>query len=191
MESHPLGRAEWIKFLGLFTGREKEAEEIFTALEKRYLSLAALSNNVKYRPTVVRGTPFSGRWYVAGGKSYVGTFLHDAGADYIFKETQFTGSRPMDIELVYERGQAAEFWVNCGVWQNLDQARRADPRFAAFKSLQDGRVYNNNLRVNEQGGNDYWESGVMAPDLVLADMIHIFHPELLPDHQFVYYTQLH
>jgi len=28
---------------------------------------------------------------------------------------------------------------------------------------------------------------VAYPDLVLADLIFIFHPEILPEHRFVYY----
>lgn len=190
MESHPLGCSEWIKFVGLFTGKEKEAEEIFNRLEKKYLYLAGLTAGLVHRPTVVTGTPFNGRWYVAGGESYVGQYLHDAGADYVFRETTYTGSKPMDIELVYERGQDADFWINTGFWKTLNQAGEADPRFQEFKSLGNGLLYNNNRRVNERGGNDYWESGIMAPDVILADLIRIFHSDLLPHHQLVYYTRL-
>ncbi len=190
MESHPLGRSEWIKFLALFAGKEQQAEHIFTALEQRYLKLAATTKDVAYRPTLITGTPFSGRWYVAGGKSYLGQLFHDAGGDYIFGETLFSGSQPMDIELVYERGLTAEYWIGTGVWKTLDQAKRADPRFMQFPSLKKGRLFNNNKRINAQGGNDYWESGIMAPDDILSDMIHILHPELLPKHDLIYYIQL-
>ncbi|BAL99694.1 MAG: hypothetical protein KatS3mg049_2263 [Caldilinea sp.] len=51
-------------------------------------------------------------------------------------------------------------------------------------------MYNNNARLNEYGGNDYWEGGLANPDVVLADLIKIFHPELLPDHELVYYRKL-
>lgn len=190
MEGHPLGRAEWIKFLGLFTGREKEAEEAFSKVEERYLRLVAKTKDIANPPTLITGTPFSGRWYVAGGKSYLGQFFKDAGGAYVFGETSYNGSLPMDIELVYERGLEAEFWVDTGIWQSLQQAREADPRFKAFVSLQNGRLFNNNKRVNSRGGNDYWESGIMAPDVILADLIHILHPDLLPEHQLFYYTHL-
>ncbi len=190
MEEHPLGRSEWIKFFALFTGKEERAREVFDQLEQRYLNLAEMARSVAKRPTVITGAPFAGRWYVSGGRSYLGRLFQDAGASYVFKETRFKGSQPMDIELVYARGLGADYWVNTGVWTTLAQAREADPRFAAFPSLQHGRLFNNNRRINQQGGNDYWESGVMAPDRILADIIHILHPELLPDHTFVYYTQL-
>ena len=38
--------------------------------------------------------------------------------------------------------------------------------------------------------NDYWESGMTRPDRILKDVIKIFHPDLLPDHQLYYYKKL-
>ena len=56
--------------------------------------------------------------------------------------------------------------------------------------MKHGRVFNNNLRTNAQGSNDYWESGAMHPDLILADLLHILHPELLPAWTLRYYRPL-
>ena len=53
-----------------------------------------------------------------------------------------------------------------------------------------GNGDNNNARVNVDGGNDYWEGGISNPDIVLADLIKILHPELLPEHQLFYYRKL-
>ena len=190
MESHPLGRAEWLKFVALFFDKGDEAEQIFNQLEQRYLKLAALTRNVTHRPTVVTGIPFSGRWGVAGGNSFIGHFLKDSGADYVWKDTTHTGSLPMDIELVYDRAVDAEFWINTGIWSTRRQVEEADPRFRSFASLRSGNIYNRNRRVNRAGGNDYWESGMIRPDIILADLISILHPEILPDHQLFYYRKL-
>ncbi len=190
MESHPLGRAEWLKFIALFFDRGKEAEHIFAAMEARYLKLASLTKNINYRPPVLTNTPFSGRWNVARGESFAARFLADAGADYIWKDLPGTGSMPMDIEMVYERGAAADFWVNTGIWATLAQAVQSAPRMATFKTIKEKRLYNRNRRVNDSGANDYWESGMIQPDVILADLIHIFHPELLPNHELFYYQRL-
>ncbi|HFQ82266.1 MAG TPA: ABC transporter substrate-binding protein [Desulfobacterales bacterium] len=190
MESHPLGRAEWIKFFALFFNKGAEAERLFNALESRYLRLAALTRKVKKRPTVITNTPFSGHWYVAGGNSFVARFIQDAGGDYIWRDIHRSGSIPMDIELVYNRGLQAEFWLNTGVWTSLAQARNTAPRLVDFASLRAGRLFNNNRRLNAAGGNDFWESGIMRPDVILADIIRILHPKLLPHHQLYYYRQL-
>lgn len=190
MESHPLGRAEWLKFFALFFNRDSEAEAIFNSLEQRYLATAEVVKGILKRPTVITGVPFNGRWYIAGGNSFVGKLLQDAGGDYIWKHTTHTGSLPVDIELVFEQGAEAQYWLNPGIWTSQRQAEAADPRFAGFKALTRHRLYNNNRRVNQAGGNDYWESGMMQPDSILADLIHILHPNLLPDHQLLYYLHL-
>ena len=65
-----------------------------------------------------------------------------------------------------------------------------DERFSDLPVVQEGRVYNNNARISQGGGNDYWESGTVRPDLVLGDLIKVFHPGLLSEHQFVYYRKL-
>lgn len=51
-------------------------------------------------------------------------------------------------------------------------------------------MYNNNARITEAGGNDYYESGAAHPDVILADLIQIFHPGLLPEHKLYYFKQL-
>jgi len=139
---------------------------------------------------VITNAPYGGRWTVSGGNSFIGRFLKDSGADYVWKETTQDGSIPMDIELVYDRGLNAEFWLNTSVWTSLTQALRSAPRMANFASLQAGKLFNNNKQLNTAGGNDFWESGILAPDVILADLIRIFHPELLPKHELYYYRQL-
>ncbi len=192
MEEHPLGRAEWIKYIGLFFDREAEAEKVFSAVEARYNALVrtVAESGDDSRPTTFTGTPFHGQWHVAGGRSYVARLLADAGAGYLWKTSDWRGAKPVDVEVVFARALNADKWLNPGVWKSLRQGRAADPRFARFSSLQHGELYNNNRRVNAFGSNDYWESGVVAPDLVLADLVRIFHPQLLPDHKLYYYMRL-
>jgi len=33
----------------------------------------------------------------------------------------------------------------------------------------------------------FYQKGLLEPQIILADLIKIFHPELLPDHQNQYY----
>jgi iron complex transport system substrate-binding protein len=96
----------------------------------------------------------------------------------------------LNIESVYERAADADIWINPGMWESLEEALAEDERFALFEAFQNGKVYNNNRRANKHGGSSYWETGVANPHVVLADLIKIFHPELLPEHEFVYYYRL-
>ncbi len=190
MEEHPLGRAEWLKFVALFFDKGAEAERIFNAMEHKYLHLCELTKKVSHRPTVLTNTPFSGLWHVAQGNSFAARFLGDAGADYIWKDLSGKGSMPMDIEMVYDRAREAEFWVNTGIWTSLEQAERSAPRMADFRSIREKKLYNRIGRVNDANANDYWESGMVNPDIILADLICIFHPGLLEEHKLYYYKKL-
>jgi iron complex transport system substrate-binding protein len=190
METSPLGRAEWLKFIAMFYNREADAEAIFADMAQEYEALAAKTAAVADRPTVFTGAPWQDTWYMPGGNSYVAKFLADAGADYLWADDESTGSIPLDFESVYERAADADYWLNTSSWMSIDEALAADARYGDFAALKNQKMYNNNARVNENGGNDYWESGVANPQLVLADLIKILHPNLVPDHEFVYYRQL-
>ncbi|MCX7789320.1 MAG: ABC transporter substrate-binding protein [Chloroflexaceae bacterium] len=190
MEPTPLGRAEWIKFTAAFFNREALATEVYAGIAGRYAEMAAKAQAVTDKPTVFSGAPFQGTWYMPGGNSYAAKLLADAGAAYLWADDTSTGSMQLSFEEVLDRAKDADIWVNPGSWKTLAEGLAQDERFAQFAAFQNGRVYNNNKRLNANGGNDYWETGVTNPDLVLADLIAIFHPELLPDHEFVFYQRL-
>lgn len=190
MESHPLARAEWIKFYAAFYGKDEQAKVIFDQIANRYESLVQLVDSVDDRPTVFINAPFSGVWRVSGGQSYIGTALRHAGADYLWSDLNSPGSRPMDIEVILNRASEADIWLNPSHYASLKELLAADQRFVGFKALREGSVYNKTLRVNAAGGNDIYERGVSHPEEVLADLIAIFHTELLPGHEFVYYERL-
>lgn len=189
-EESPLGRAEWLKFMALFFNKEALAEKRFTGQVEAYEGLAALTADVGERPTVLANAPFRGTWNVPGGESYFAQFLADAGANYLWANEAGSGSIPLDFEVVFDRAAEADFWVNpSSSWLSLADAQAADERYADFAAFEN-HIYNNNARLNESGGNDYWETGVAHPEMILADLIKIFHPELLPEHELVFYHLL-
>jgi len=190
MEMSPLGRAEWIKYMGLFFNEEATASASYDEMAARYNETAALARSVTDKPTVFLGAAWKGTWTQAGGHSYMARYLADAGADYLWANDDSTGGIPLDFETVFERAQAADFWLNTSSWHSLADGQAADERYGEFAAFQNGQVFNNNARSNENGGNDYWEGGLANPDVVLADLIRILHPELLPDHELVYYHRL-
>ncbi|GLI35088.1 hypothetical protein DAMNIGENAA_25210 [Desulforhabdus amnigena] len=121
---------------------------------------------------------------------YNARFLEDAGAHYLWRDDKTPGSIPLAIETVVERARAAEFWVDTGMCRSLAELREIDDRYERFSSFCSGKVFNNDARVNAEGGNDFWETGITRPDLVLADLISIFHPELVTEYRRIWYRQL-
>ncbi|MEZ4663644.1 MAG: ABC transporter substrate-binding protein [Caldilineaceae bacterium] len=190
LEASPLGRAEWGKFIALFFNKEAEAQAQFAETAQRYAELAAQAAAVADKPTVLTDSEYQGSWYVAGGQSFTAQFLADAGAAYLWQDDESTGSVGLSFESVYDVAADADFWVNVGFINSLAELEATDARYADFAPFQNDAVWNNNKKQNANGGNDYYESAVAQPDVVLADLISIFHPELLPDHDTVYYQQL-
>jgi len=189
-ELSPLGRAEWIKFIGLFYGEQRRAAHDFDRVASEYQRLARLAAKADSRPTVFANAPWQGRWDVPGGRSYMARLLADAGASYLWADNSSTGSLSLDFEAVFQRAAAADYWINPGSWRSMAEARSADPRFAQFRAFKEGHLYNSIARTTPDGGNDYWESGPAHPELVLADLIRIFHPNLLPGRALYYFERL-
>lgn len=190
MESTPLGRAEWLKVVGLLCNKSHEADSIFNYVEQQYHQLTLKVNQLQKKPTVFANVPYGNTWYMPGGNSFMANLLKDAGSDYPWQNEMQTGSLPLSLETAFARIQTADYWINPGSMESLDMIRKTDTRFGLLKAVQSGKVFNNNKRQLPGGGNDYWESGSARPDLVLADLIAIFHPEILPDHLFVYFQRL-
>ena len=188
-----LGRSEWLKFTAAFLNAEALAEERFAGIAARYHRYAALVRDVPSgrRPTVFGGSLWRDTWHVAGGRSYAAQLATAAGGAYLWADDDSRGSLPLDFEAVYEQAHAADVWLTMrNEWRSLAEVQAADERYAAFAAFQSGRVYNANARLNDHGGNDYWESGIVEPHIVLADLIRILHPERLPEHQLEYYRKL-
>ncbi len=190
VETTPLGRANWLVFTSYLYGAEDLAIERMNRIADNYNRLATLGRSTDNKPTVLINAPFQGTWSIAGGASYAATFIRDAGGAYAYAADESTGALFFDLESVYAEAGDADIWINTGRWSSLAQAEAEDERYTDFLAFGSGGLFNNNARVSAAGGNDYFESGAINPDVVLADLIRIFHPELLPNHQLFYYQKL-
>ena len=189
METSMLARAEWIKFVGSFFNKDELADSIFRSIEREYLNAISITANVDHRPSIMTGNNFKGTWYMPSADSYLTKLIQDAGGDYQYKNEKSTGSLPLSFEVVLDDLVDADYWIGPRA-QSLKELEKMDERYALFKAFREGNVYTNNKRISESGGNDYWESGMARPDLILKDVIRIFHPHLLSDHQLYYYKKL-
>lgn len=190
MESHPLARAEWIKYIAAFFEQDALADALFTKIETNYTALQAKVANAPSKPTVFCGAPYSGAWHVAAGESFMARAIRDAGGDYLWSDVPEKGALALDTERVFLKAAKADIWLNPSFFRSLNELLTAEARFKKFHAAKIGAVFNNTKQVGANGGNAIWEAGIVHPDKVLADMIAIFHPELIPDHEFVFYEQL-
>ena len=142
------------------------------------------------KPEVMTGLSWKDSWFVAGGRSFAARLIADAGGNYMWRDIQSSEAMPLDLESVFSRAVSADIWINPGVASSIEELIAFDERFGDLPVLKKGSIYNNNARMSEGGGNDYWESATVRPDLILADLISVFHPELLRDHSMLYYKKL-
>lgn len=187
-ELSPLGQAEWIKVIGLLTGNAKKANEEFQSIEKRYDDLKSMVDTVSSRPTVFSGEMRGGNWYAVGGKSFLAQLFRDAGGDYFLKDNKESGGVTLDYETVYTNAANADYWRIVNSFDgdfSYKVLKDQDNRYTDFDAWKNrGVIYCNMKEV------PFYEKMPVEPEVVLADFIHVFHPDILPNHQPSYYHLL-
>ena len=189
-ESSPLARAEWIRLLGALTGRLHEADSVFAEVEERYNELKNLQSQIVNRQSskIMSGNNFRGTWYVPSGKNYLAYLFKDAGAEYPFYEDMRETSIPLTIEETLRYFGEADVWVGAG-GNSLAELAQMDEKHTWFKAYRDGRVYNWRKQMKDGGANNFWERGVVHPEEMLEDVIHIL--DNAPDSTLHFATHLY
>lgn len=189
LEGDPVGRAEWMKLEALLLNEEGAVNEVFDGIAADYAELADLTADVAERPRVLTSSPFEGSWFVSGGDSYNAQLIAAAGGEYVFADLSGP-TQPLDLEVVLDRAEDADVWLAAGsVSLPPDALLADDERLGEFAAYPDA-VWANDADLGPSGGNRIFEDGAVRPDLVLADLIAILHPDLLPDHDIRFYGQL-
>lgn len=182
-ETHPLAKAEWIKVVGALAGKYDEACKMYAEIENSYKALKELQKDIENRPTVICGNLIGDFWYTPGGDNYFATLIKDAGADYRYKESKGSASLALSLEQILKDNKTTEIWLNPGMAKKK-QILQLNPHADLLKAWETGTYcYSGNM-------NKFWELSAARPDLVLNDLIHVFHPELDPDFKFEYYGRI-
>jgi iron complex transport system substrate-binding protein len=190
LEQHPLGRAEWIKFMALFFGKERVADSVFTVIENNYQQAKQLVDNTDSLPGVLSGIVYGDAWFLPGGQNYAAKLFKDSGCEYLWADTESNGFLQLSFETVYEKAHNADLWIGTGTYKSLAEIAAADRRYTDFQPFQKKQVYNYDARQGAKGGNEFLELGYLRPDLIVRDLIRIAHPELLPDHELYFHRKL-
>ncbi|MDD2197616.1 MAG: ABC transporter substrate-binding protein [Bacteroidales bacterium] len=189
LEDTPLGKTEWIKFFSLFFDCVTIADSLFQGIESNYNEVKSRVADSQIRPTVFLNLPWKDIWYVPGNDGYMVKLINDAGGQYALSHLEGANTVPLNLEAAMEYGLKANYWLNTGTANTLDEIASNFPMSKQFPALINGRVYNNNRLTNAKGGNDFWESGVVNPHVILSDLVKIFHPNSI-EHEFTYYQKL-
>jgi iron complex transport system substrate-binding protein len=192
LESTALGRAEWLKYMALFLNEERKAQMLYGGMKDRYRAVSKRVAAIPEaeRPLVMAGQSTRGVFTIAGGRSYVASMIRDAGGRYAWADNTAAGIASVDLEAQIQRAANADVWINGLGWKSLAAMREDEPRYVEFKAYRQGQVWTYERPVTPGGGNDYWTRSVTHPDLVLSDLVKIFHPQLASDHAFQWYSKL-
>ena len=192
LESTALARAEWLKYMALFLNEESRAQALYAAVKTRYrrLGARATAQPESNRPLVMAGRATRGTFTIAGGRSYVAALITDAGGRYVWADNPSVGASTVDLESQIARASNADIWINGGGWSGLAAMLHDEPRYVAFKAFRHKQVWVYERRLTATGSNDYWSRSVSRPDIVLADLIKIFHPSLVPEHTLEWYMRV-
>lgn len=190
MEKTPLGRAEWLLFVSYFVGKEVAAQIYFDGVAQRYQEAKIKAAYSSYLPTVFTGAVYKGTWYVAGGRSLMATFIRDAAGQYLWQDNEEVSGVPLDFEAVYAKAIDADIWINQSHYADRAALLVAEPKYKDFKAVHNSKLYNYYKRTNKNGGTDIFESAIVRPDIVLRDLIHIFHAHPVEPDSLYYYIPL-
>ncbi|AWG23080.1 ABC transporter substrate-binding protein [Flavobacterium faecale] len=190
MEQSPLGKAEWIKLYGALFGKEKEAKKQFDKIVSDYKNAMALTQNTRATATILYGSMYEDQWFVPKGNSWSAQFMKDAKANYLWAETEGSGSLALSFEVVLDKAQTAQFWITSSSFKNLKDMSTANPHYAQFDAFKHKNVYTFEAKLGATGGAIYYELAPSRPDLVLKDYIKIVHPDLLKDYTFTFAQKL-
>ena len=191
LEETPLGRAEWIKFFGVLYNKEKQADNIFNAIETNYLKAKKIALKATVKPTILSGAIMSKDiWNLPAGESFVAQFLKDANLNYLWKDSKGKGSLSLSFESVFDTGRNADFWIAPGYFSSKEQLLQSNQIYAEFTAFKNDKIYTPSTKKGKTGGVIYYELAPTRPDLVLKDIIKITNPDLLPNYELTFFEKM-
>lgn len=190
LENHPLGRAEWIKYMALFLNKSEMADSIFNKIKNEYQKSQQLVANATAGPTVLTGIMYGDAWFLPGGNNYAAKLFHDAGYHYLWDDDQSNGFLNLSFESVYAKAKEADYWIGVGSFTSRMEMENTESRYSFFKAFKNSNVYTYDARKGATGGSEYLELGYSRPDIILKDLIKIANPELLPYYEPYFYKRI-
>ena len=148
-ESHPLGRLEWVKLYGLMTGKEEEAEKLFS--EQSELLQSVSQNGSAGKTAAFFYISQKGSAVVRKPDDYVSKMIQLAGGEYIFTsddlntEENAQSTTDMQFEAFYAAAKDADVLIYSstidGGIDDISALIEKNSLFADFKAVKSGNVW--------------------------------------------------
>lgn len=182
-EPLPLGDAEWAKFFAAFFNAEADANRLIDGVAANYTALAAKARTAKDQPAVIMVSPYSAEYLETHRNSWGARLIEDAGGTNLLADSGATSPVSIGLESVLDAADRADLWLTEFSLFDLDakRAELSNVPFDRFPSVRNKQVWNiGKVTTAEDRYYGVWST---RPDLLLADLVALLHPELLPDHR--------
>lgn len=173
-----MGRVDYVRLIGMLAGREAEAEAFATMVKRNVDTLKKAASAQPTRSVL-------SAWF-AGGDQWNPTIrnadaklLRDANGRNVFEgpdDPRLDNFNQVSTEELIARGKDADCWIardtHSAPFNDAAVLRR-------FKAYRDGCMFSaDGMHKAEADAFDFYETGVIRPDLLLGDIVRMLHPPL-------------
>lgn len=188
-EQNALARLEHIKVFGLLLGKSSLANELYEKRKKAYLDIIKKVKQEKVKQTVFFNCIYGDIWYMPGKSSMMVNIIKSLQVNYPWDEDKRL-NLPLSFEAVLSKAKNTEVWLNVSDFKSKKELLANDERYSWFDAYKNNRMYSTAKRKSENGANDFYEQGILRPDLVIKDIAAILYPNIFPEHELYFYTHL-
>lgn len=195
-ESSYLAQLEWIKYDAVFMNAEREATNYFNQIKANCDSLKSLVMGSDEKPKVMWGMHKKGLWAVRVNDSFA-KLLEDAGAINAFgsdggivNEMQSNGlSEGVTIpdEAVFKELPSLNYIIS---FQSTTENWPPQTFMSTSPAYRNEKLYHHFKRYKDYGRHDWYQTATMRPDLVLEDLIALFHPQIIQRHESFFFNKI-
>jgi ABC-type Fe3+-hydroxamate transport system substrate-binding protein len=188
-EAHPLAKSEWLRAIGFLLGDYPKADSLFSDISQRYQQLAKRS--LKPHP-IFCNLPYSGTWAFPGGKSYLGTLIHDAGGLPIWPQSEGSESVIVGIEEAarFLEDHPGALWIHPGDCPDWDCVVERAPRIMKQSAWQPHRMAQCDKGDFAGQVNRWYNEGSVRPDRLLSDLQHLTQDSVIQAEDLYFYRCL-
>ena len=192
LENHPLGKLEYLKLFGILFGCYDSADSIYRAVSGRYLQTKeSVADVIDKKSKVLMNAPWKDIWYIPGNQNYISVLIDDAGGEIIGSRSGEHTSYPYGFEEIILKAYDVDYWLNPNSYATMQELSAVNPLFSKLPVFKPGRIFNNIKQDTPLGGSNFWEQGVVEPDVILKDIAAILHPEVYgTKEELQYYIEL-
>ena len=114
-----------------------------------------------------------GSFKVPPSHSYLVQLLNDVGVEMPFsREKTAVSLEELKLGL---KNYEINYWLPQSNSKTVKELFSTNKKYRLFPKLKSMKIFNNSKKISKMGGNDYYESAVLRPDLVLRDLYLIFY----------------